>query len=210
VTTLPAGAKGKLPFAQTFHTVNNITDRAVVEGRITIDSVEEGSACTLHVEGECVVKISGLGGKVESIIVENLKNAYRKLPDIVAEWMAVRHVLMAQAEGRTPVPAPPVPSPAKNVPKNVPGPSRMSGASSSSAARQHPHARSSSSESLTGSFQSANSDMEESGSLGSRSGGSGLGSRSGSGGSLGASRVGSPGAAFVPAIPPPPVGLYKL
>ena len=63
--------KGKIPFTQTFHTVNNITDRAVVEGTITV-SQDTDARTKLHVEGECVVKITGLGGKIESIIVENL------------------------------------------------------------------------------------------------------------------------------------------
>ena len=51
--------------------------------------------CALRVEGECVVKIAGLGSKVESIIVENLKNAYRRLPLIIDEWMSVRHLHIA-------------------------------------------------------------------------------------------------------------------
>ena len=81
--------KGKLPFAQTFRTVNNITERASVAGTIVIDrapvpirgpdpSMVMGTmmGTSIRVQGECVVRIAGLGGKVEAIIVQNLKNAY--------------------------------------------------------------------------------------------------------------------------------------
>ena len=115
--TFAEGSKHVLPFTQTFQTVNNITDRAVVTGTITIDEVRDGGAaprCALYVEGECVVKIAGLGSKVESIIVENLKNAYRRLPLIIDEWMSVRHLHVANMSpipvrspmsGRPPAPA---------------------------------------------------------------------------------------------------------
>lgn len=93
--------KGKIPFTQTFHTVNNITDRAVVEGTITV-SQDTDARTKLRVEGECVVKITGLGGKIESIIVENLTRSYRRLPDIVAEWMTVREAMLANPQPRAP------------------------------------------------------------------------------------------------------------
>ena len=93
--------KGKFPFTQTFHTVNNITDRAVVEGTITV-SQDTDARTKLHVEGECVVKITGLGGKIESIIVENLMRSYRRLPDIVAEWMIMREAMLANPQPRAP------------------------------------------------------------------------------------------------------------
>ena len=67
-----------------------------------------------------MVKIAGLGSKVESIIVENLKNAYRRLPLIIDEWMSVRHLHIADMSpilvgspmsGRAPAPtAPPLQS----------------------------------------------------------------------------------------------------
>lgn len=101
--------KGKLPFAQTFRTVNNITERASVAGTIVIDrapvpvSPDAGDSnnrrmmmgTVIRVQGECVVRIAGLGGKVESIIVQNLKNAYKKLPEIVHEWVATRETRFA-------------------------------------------------------------------------------------------------------------------
>ena len=100
--------KGKLPFAQTFRTVNNITERASVAGTIVIDrapvpirgpdpSMVMGTmmGTSIRVQGECVVRIAGLGGKVEAIIVQNLKNAYGKLPDIVGEWVATREARVA-------------------------------------------------------------------------------------------------------------------
>ena len=100
--------KGKLPFAQTFRTVNNITERASVAGTIVIDrapvpirgpdpSMVMGTmmGTSIRVQGECVVRIAGLGGKVEAIIVQNLKNAYGKLPDIVSEWVATREARVA-------------------------------------------------------------------------------------------------------------------
>ena len=100
--------KGKLPFAQTFRTVNNITERASVAGTIVIDrapvpirgpdpSMVMGTmmGTSIRVQGECVVRIAGLGGKVEAIIVQNLKNAYGKLPDIVGEWVATRAARVA-------------------------------------------------------------------------------------------------------------------
>ena len=93
--------KGKFPFTQTFHTVNNITDRAVVEGTITV-SQDTDARTKLHVEGECVVKITGLGGKIESIIAENLMRSYRRLPDIVAEWMIMREAMLANPQPRAP------------------------------------------------------------------------------------------------------------
>ena len=43
--------------------------------------------CKPLVEGECTVKISGLGTKIEGIIVDSLVNAYKKLPEIVDEWL---------------------------------------------------------------------------------------------------------------------------
>ena len=82
-------------------TVNNITDRAVVEGTITV-SQDTDARTKLRVEGECVVKITGLGGKIESIIVENLMRSYRRLPDIVAEWMTVREAMLANPQPRAP------------------------------------------------------------------------------------------------------------
>ena len=104
--------KGKIPFTQTFHTVNNITDRAVVEGTITV-SQDTDARTKLHVEGECVVKITGLGGKIESIIVENLMRSYRRLPDIVAEWMTMREAMLANPQPRVP--------PAVHAPTRTPG-----------------------------------------------------------------------------------------
>lgn len=93
--------KGKFPFTQTFHTVNNITDRAVVEGTITVSHAADGQT-TLHVKGECVVKITGLGGKIESVIVENLKRSYQRLPEIIAEWMTVREAMLANPQPKAP------------------------------------------------------------------------------------------------------------
>jgi hypothetical protein len=60
--TFAEGAKGRLPFTQTFQTVNNITERAKVTGTITISDAT-GGGTTIFVQGECVVKITGLGGK---------------------------------------------------------------------------------------------------------------------------------------------------
>ena len=108
--------KGKLPFAQTFRTVNNITERASVAGTIVIDRAPvpvgptHGSSASatrgrtmmgtvVRVQGECVVRIAGVGGKVESIIVQNLMNAYKKLPEIVGEWVATRETRLALYEG---------------------------------------------------------------------------------------------------------------
>ena len=93
--------KGKFPFTQTFHTVNNITDRAVVEGTITVRHAVDGQT-ELHVKGECVVKITGLGGKIESVIVENLKRSYQRLPEIIAEWMTVREAMLANPQPKAP------------------------------------------------------------------------------------------------------------
>ena len=88
--------------------MNNITERASVAGTIVIDrapvpirgpdpSMVMGTmmGTSIRVQGECVVRIAGLGGKVEAIIVQNLKNAYGKLPDIVGEWVATREARVA-------------------------------------------------------------------------------------------------------------------
>ena len=56
----------------------------------------------LHVKGECVVKITGLGGKIESVIVENLKRSYQRLPEIIAEWMTVREAMLANPQPKAP------------------------------------------------------------------------------------------------------------
>jgi len=106
--------KGKLPFAQTFRTVNNITERASVAGTIVIDrapvpvsqntsgdgrNTSSGAmmmGTVIRVQGECVVRIAGLGGKVESVIVQNLRNAYKKLPEIVHEWVATRETRLTE------------------------------------------------------------------------------------------------------------------
>ena len=45
--TFAEGAKNVLPFTQTFQTVNNITERAVVTGTITIDEVSDGGGAPL-------------------------------------------------------------------------------------------------------------------------------------------------------------------
>lgn len=86
---------GALPFQQTFKTLNNITDRAQVTGTIVIDNAPFGGrGCVIKVKGECVVRITGLGSRIESIIVSNLKNAYARLPAIVDEWLAIRSARM--------------------------------------------------------------------------------------------------------------------
>jgi hypothetical protein len=95
--------RGKIPFAQRFKTVNNITSRASVTGTITIDRVVGARSETtgtaqpgtvIRVRGECVVNVPGLGGKIESIIVQNLREAYEKLPDVVDEWIQMRERAM--------------------------------------------------------------------------------------------------------------------
>ena len=50
----------------------------------------------IRVQGECVVRIAGLGGKVEAVIVQNLRNAYKKLPEIVHEWVATRETRLTE------------------------------------------------------------------------------------------------------------------
>ena len=153
--TFAEGAKGRLPFTQTFQTVNNITERAKVTGTITISDAT-GGGTTIFVQGECVVKITGLGGKVEGIIVENLKNAYRRLPLIVEEWMSIRHLHAHALEsfGVSPGPGtvstnPFVAAEASSAP---PVPERLPG----------PPPRTSSGTSLgSGSFHSADSELDD-------------------------------------------------
>lgn len=98
---------GSIPFAQTFKSQNNITERAQVTGTIVIDHGEHGDTCVIRVQGECIVRITGLGSKIESIIVTNLKNAYKKLPEIIDEWMSIREIRMGVTIGKVLSPAVP-------------------------------------------------------------------------------------------------------
>jgi hypothetical protein len=111
----PLAAKGKFPFQQSFHTVNNITDRAQVKGVITIDRARRAAggsdATTLRVEGECVVRMGvGISGKVEKIIVDSIRRGYLKLPGIIEEWAAVRHLHLGVREGARSLSRGPVPT----------------------------------------------------------------------------------------------------
>ena len=111
----PLAAKGKFPFKQSFHTVNNITDRAQVKGVITIDRARRAAggsdATTLRVEGECVVRMGvGISGKVEKIIVDSIRRGYLKLPGIIEEWAAVRHLHLGVREGARSLSRGPVPT----------------------------------------------------------------------------------------------------
>lgn len=80
------------PFTQSFHTTNNITDRCVVEGTITVEPAGAAGACRVRAQGECVVTLKGFGPKVESLIVANLRGSYEKLPEVMEEWMRVKRV----------------------------------------------------------------------------------------------------------------------
>jgi hypothetical protein len=86
------GAHLTAPFTQFFHTTNNITDRCVVEGTITVEPAGAPGACRVRAQGECVVTLKGLGPKVESLIVANLKGSYDKLPEVMDEWMRVKRL----------------------------------------------------------------------------------------------------------------------
>lgn len=55
------------PFTQHFHTTNNISDRCVVQGTVTVEPHGPGR-CVITVRGECVVEVKGLGGKIEQLI----------------------------------------------------------------------------------------------------------------------------------------------
>ena len=80
------------PFTQSFHTTNNITDRCVVEGTITVEPAGAAGACRVRAQGECVVTLKGFGPKVESLIVANLRGSYEKLPEVMEEWMRVKRL----------------------------------------------------------------------------------------------------------------------
>ena len=80
------------PFTQSFHTTNNITDRCVVEGTITVEPAGAPGACRVRAQGECVVTLKGFGPKVESLIVANLRGSYEKLPEVMEEWMRVKRL----------------------------------------------------------------------------------------------------------------------
>lgn len=84
------GAHLTAPFTQSFHTTNNITDRCVVEGTITVEPAGVPGVCRVRAQGECVVTLKGFGPKVESLIVANLKGSYDKLPEVMDEWMRVK------------------------------------------------------------------------------------------------------------------------
>lgn len=76
------------PFTQHFHTTNNISDRCVVQGTVTVEPHGPGR-CVITVRGECVVEVKGLGGKIEQLIVNNLRGSYEKVPAVIAEWLAI-------------------------------------------------------------------------------------------------------------------------
>ena len=76
------------PFTQSFHTTNNITDRCVVEGTITVEPAGAASAYRVRAQGECVVTLKGFGPKVESLTVANLGGSYEKLPEVMEEGCA--------------------------------------------------------------------------------------------------------------------------
>ena len=82
------GAHLTAPFTQHFHTTNNISDRCVVNGTVTVER-HGPNRCRIIARGECVVDVKGLGGKIEQLIVNNLRGSYEKVPAVVAEWLAI-------------------------------------------------------------------------------------------------------------------------
>ena len=82
------GAHLTAPFTQHFQTTNNISDRCVVNGTVTVER-HGPNRCRIIARGECVVDVKGLGGKIEQLIVNNLRGSYEKVPAVVAEWLAI-------------------------------------------------------------------------------------------------------------------------
>ena len=82
------GAHLTAPFTQHFRTTNNISDRCVVNGTVTVER-HGPNRCRIIARGECVVDVKGLGGKIEQLIVNNLRGSYEKVPAVVAEWLAI-------------------------------------------------------------------------------------------------------------------------
>jgi len=73
------------PFEQLFTITNNITDRCVVSGKIVISDVRNNQ-CLVRVEGEAVVTLKGFGKAVETLVVNNMRASYDKLPGIMQDW----------------------------------------------------------------------------------------------------------------------------
>lgn len=88
-----------LPHVQTLSTSNNITDRVTNCATLSIDNVTLNASgevvsrgapgdetCEVHFEGEVTVRLGWLSGKCENAIVQNMRNAYGRFPDVVRKW----------------------------------------------------------------------------------------------------------------------------
>ena len=88
-----------LPHVQTLSTSNNITDRVTNCATLSIDNVTMNASgevvsrgapgdetCEVHFEGEVTVRLGWLSGKCENAIVQNMRNAYGRFPDVVRKW----------------------------------------------------------------------------------------------------------------------------
>jgi hypothetical protein len=62
-----------------------LTDRIQGSGRIWLTPID-GKHCLRTIEGEILVKLFGVGGKLEEIIAREIKESNENLPDIVARW----------------------------------------------------------------------------------------------------------------------------
>ena len=88
-----------LPYVQTLSTSNNITDRVSNVATISIDNVTLNDAgevcsrgapgdetCEVRFEGEVTVRLGWLSRKCEEAIVQNMRNAYGRFPDVMRRW----------------------------------------------------------------------------------------------------------------------------
>ena len=105
--------EGRFPLTQTFLQTNNITDRCLSKGTITVEDVEvaeeeEGAGtkakkaggakkaqekktkrCSITAEGEVIVRIGPLSNFAEGQVIEHMRAAYGKFPGIVERWREI-------------------------------------------------------------------------------------------------------------------------
>mmetsp|Transcript_51362 Transcript_51362/g.164206 ORF Transcript_51362/g.164206 Transcript_51362/m.164206 type:complete len:423 (-) Transcript_51362:32-1300(-) len=96
IDTLQFPAQASAPYEARFTTVNNITERTEVGGLLRVERIGEGR-CRQSLQGDCIVKLAGVGGVIERIIVGELQKTYQQLPALVEQWLIVRESHMDDA-----------------------------------------------------------------------------------------------------------------
>jgi len=84
---------------ETFTTVNNISDRARVDGVVVVRA-RSRDECVVEVSGECQVAIRVVGDVAEKFIIRGLREAYERVPELFAEFVEYKRVNGMKCEER--------------------------------------------------------------------------------------------------------------